>query len=132
MAPEKSTELLARERLETLGISLRSEWDVLSFLYSHDTSLTSAAQIAHLLGHGKAPVHAALDRLESKRLIERSRGSEGVRLYRISVPRDPLQYSCFMELMKLDEKREGRLLLLKHLPRGGLRPLTQARGLRLA
>jgi DNA-binding transcriptional MocR family regulator len=89
MAPEKSAELLARERLATLGVSLRSEWDVLSFLYRHDTSLTSAAQIAHLLGHDKAAVHAALDRLESMRLIERSRGSQGVRLYRSSVPADP-------------------------------------------
>ena len=105
---------------------------VLSFLYRHDTSLTSAAQIARLLGHDRATVSAALETLESTGLIERSRGSQGVRLHRISVPEDPLQYSCFIELMKLDKKREGRLLLLKHLPRGSMRPLIRTRGLRLA
>lgn len=132
MAPEKSTDSLVRERLETLGFSLLSEWDVLAFLYRHGTSLTSAAQMAHLLGDNKAAVGAALDRLESLGLIQRSRGSQGVRLYRISVPADPLRYSCFIELMNLAEKREGRLLLLKHLSRGSLQPSIRARGLRIA
>ena len=132
MAPEKSDELSTRERLATLGVSLLSEWDVLAFLYRHGTSLTSAAQIGHLLGFDRAAVSAALDRLDSVGLIDRSRGSQGVRLYRIAIPTDPLRYSCFIELIRLAEKRDGRLELLNHLDRGSLRHLPRSRGLRIA
>jgi hypothetical protein len=107
------------EHLKTLGVSTLSEWDVLTFLHRHSTSLTSAAEIALLLGDNKAAVSAALDRLASLDLIQRSRGSQGVRLYRISVPTDSSRYSSFMELMSLAENRDGRLLLRKHLPREG-------------
>jgi hypothetical protein len=65
-------------------------------------------------------------------LIQRSRGSQGVRLYRISVPTDPSCYSCLMELMSLAENRDGRLLLLKHLPRESSRPSRRTHGLRMA
>jgi biotin operon repressor len=115
--PEMSNDFLVAERLESLGVSRLSEWDVLVFLYHHGTSLTSAAQIAHLLGHSRAALIAALDRLESLGFIVRSRGYQGVRLYRFSVPTDPSRCSCFMELMILAENRPGRLLLLKQLQR---------------
>src|SRR6266446_8273778 len=128
---EKSKDFLVAEHLKSLGISLLSEWDVLVFLYRHGTILTSAAQIANFLGHGSAPVIAALDRLESLGFIMRSRGSEGIRLYRFSVPKDPSRCSCFMELMILAEKRTGRLLLLQHLQRDRP-PLSRSSGLRLA
>jgi len=129
--PEESNDFLAAERLEILGISLLSEWDTLVFLYRHGTSLTSAAQIAYLLGHGKAAITAALDRLESLGFIARSRGYQGVRLYRFSVPTDPSRCSCFIDLMILAEKRPGRLLLLKHLQRDKP-PLSRTGSLRLA
>src|ERR1700720_1627939 len=106
--------------------------EVLTFLHSHGISLTSAAEIALFLGGNKAGVSAALDRLTSLGLIQRSRGSRGVRLYQISVPTDPLRSSCFMELMNLAENRDGRLLLLKHLPRDGNRPSRRPHGLRIA
>lgn len=132
MAPEKSDDSLAHERLETLGVSLLSEWDALVFLYRHGASLTSAAQIGHLLGYDRAAVSAALERLDSLGLIQRSRGSQGVRLYRFAVPPDPSRYSCFLELMRLVEKRPGRLLLLKNLQRSTLEPPVRTGGLRLA
>jgi predicted transcriptional regulator len=132
MAPQKSADLLIREGLETLGISLLNEWDVLAFLYRHATSLTSASEISHLLGEDKADVSAALDHLESLGLIQRSRGSQGVRLYCISVPTDPVRSYCFTEVINLAEKREGRLLLRKHLSRPSVKQSTRARGLRLA
>jgi biotin operon repressor len=128
---EKSNDFLVAESLESLGISLLSEWDALVFLYRHGTSLTSAAQIAHLLGYNTAALTAALDRLESVGFIVRSRGYQGVRLYRFSVPKDPARCSCFIELMILAEKRPGRLLLLKHLQRDKP-PRSRAGGLRLA
>jgi hypothetical protein len=132
VASKKSVDLPVREHLKNLGVSTLSEWDVLTFLHRHGTSLTSAAEIALLLGGNKAGVSAALDRLASLGLIQRSRGSQGVRLYRISVPADPALYSCFMELMSLAENRDGRLLLLKHLPRESGRPSRRAHGLRIA
>lgn len=120
-----------RELLDQLGVCARSEWDVLTFLHRHETSLTSAAQIAELLGHSSAAVSAALDRLITLELIQRSRGSRGIRLYRISVSPDSSRYSCFVELMKMAESREGRILLLQHLPPGPLQPLVRTRGLRV-
>jgi hypothetical protein len=131
VAPEESADLPVRERLKILGVSTLSEWDVLTFLQRHGTSLTSAAEIALLLGANKAGVSAAIDRLASVGLIQRSRGSQGVRLYRISVPTDPSCHSCFIELMRLAENRDGRLLLLKHLPRES-RPSRRTHGLRIA
>jgi hypothetical protein len=128
---EKSNDFPVAERLEILGISLLSEWDVLVFLYRHGTILTSTAQIAHSLGHGSAPVIAALDLLESLGFIIRSRGSQGIRLYRFSIPTAPARCSGFMELMILAEKRAGRLLLLQHLRRDKP-PLSRNSGLRLA
>jgi hypothetical protein len=131
VAPEKSTDLPASECFNLLGITTLNEWDVLTFLHRHGTSLTSAAEIAVLLGGNKAGTSAALDRLASLELIQRSRGSQGVRLYRISIPTDPSRYSCFIELMRLAENRDGRLFLLRHLPRES-RPPRRTHGLRLA
>jgi DNA-binding transcriptional MocR family regulator len=128
---EKSNDFPVAERLESLGISLLSEWDVLVFLYRHGTILTSAAQIAQSLGHAIAPVIAALDRLESLGFIVRSRGSQGVRLCRFSIPADAARCSGFMELMILAEKRQGRLMLLEHLRRDKP-PVGRSSGLRLA
>jgi hypothetical protein len=128
---EKVNDFPVAERLEILGISLLSEWDVLIFLYRHGTILTSAAQIANFLGHGIAPVIAALDRLESLGFILRSRGSQGIRLYRFSIPPGTARCSGFMELMIRAEKRAGRLLLLQYLRRDKP-PLSRSSGLRLA
>ena len=132
MAPEKSDDFLVRERLGTLGVSQLVEWDVLVFLYRHGTSLTSAAQIAHLLGADKMAVSGALDRLESLDLLQRSRGFQGIRLFRFLAPADPSRHSSVKELMSLAAKRPGRLQLLKHLDRGGSPPPVHHRGLRLA
>lgn len=132
MVPEKSADLPVREHLRTLDITSLSEWDVLMFLHRHHASLTSAADIASLLGANKAEVGVSLDRLASVGLIQRSRGSQGVRLYRISVPADASRYSSFMELMGLAKNRDGRLLVLKHLPRRDSRPLRRPHGLRIA
>jgi MarR family len=133
MPPEKSDDFLVHRHLEILGVSLLSEWDVLAFLYCHGTSLTSAAQIAHLLGHDRAVVSAALDRLGSLGLIQRSRGSQGVRLYQFSIPADDAsRCSSFEELTRVAANRQGRLLLLKHLQRGSPLLPVRAGGLRLA
>jgi DNA-binding MarR family transcriptional regulator len=112
----KPSELQIRECLKSLGISLLGDWDVLVFLYRHQASLTSAEQIARLLGYPTKVVADALGRLESAKLVQRSRSSQGVRFYQLAfleerrAPED-----CLRQLMTMAEKRTGRLLLAKHL-----------------
>jgi predicted transcriptional regulator len=113
---EKSKDVVL-ERLQALGVALLSEWDALAFLYSHAASLGTAAQIARFIGYDKAEIGAALQRLETLGLIQRSRDSQGIRLYQFSQPPEPSRHSCLLELMSLGQNRTGRLLLLKHLKR---------------
>jgi DNA-binding IclR family transcriptional regulator len=130
-AIEESDDVL--ERLQALGVALLSEWDTLAFLYRHSASLGTAAQIARLVGHGKAEIGAALHRLEALGLIERSRDSQGIRFYQFSAPAEPFRQSCLLELMSLAQNRTGRLMLLNHL-KSPLHELRRSRddGLRLA
>jgi DNA-binding IclR family transcriptional regulator len=130
---ERSEGVRVLERLQALGVALLSEWDALTFLYRHASSLGTAAQIARLIGHDKSEIGAALHKLEALGLIQRSRDSQGIRLYRFSAPPEPYRYSCLLELMSLAQNRSGRLLVLEHLkrPRQELRRSSNSR-LRLA
>ncbi len=131
MPPDEANDLLIQKNLEALGIALLIQWDTLAFLYRHGTALVRAGQIVRLLGSDTSSVSKALDRLESQGLIERSRGSQGIHLYRFAVPTDPLRQSSFIELIGLAETRTGRLLLLKFLGRGIAQTVGRSRGLRL-
>ena len=132
MASDEAPAIQARGDLEMLGISVLCEWDVLVFLHRHGASLTTAGQIASLLGYGKAAVAAALERLESIGLAQRSRSSRGIRLYRFELPADS-RHACFLELMNLTEQRSGRLLLATILrPRSRREQAEQRDGLHLA
>jgi DNA-binding MarR family transcriptional regulator len=112
---EKSGELSVKNCLESVGISLLSEWDVLAFVYRHGVSLTSIGQIACLVGYESTVVAGALDRLERERLIERSRESQGVRFYRLFASMDAKRRHCLQQLISLSEGRAGRLLLANRL-----------------
>ena len=120
--------------LNTLGIAHLAEWDVLAFIHNHGTSLVSAEKIATLLGYAKATVGSALESLTAKGLVQRSRNSNGVRLYQSAAagPDDPLRLAV-EELIKVAEDRHGRLLLAKHLnhPTGG-KVVRERGGLHLA
>jgi DNA-binding MarR family transcriptional regulator len=132
MASEKSQDELVLESLQTLGVALLTEWDALTFVYRHTTSLCTAAQIAKLIGYDKVETAGALQKLETLGLIERSRVAQGIRFYRVPAAADPLR-RCLLELMSLTQDRAGRLLLLRHLKRSG--PALRRRrnyGLRLA
>ena len=133
MEAKKLSDVPVLERLQALGITLLSEWDALAFLYHHSASLGTAAQIARLIGYDKAEIGAALHRLEALGLIQRSRVSQGIRLYQFSSPPEPSRHSCLLELMSLAQNRTGRLLLLKHLKRPRHEPRRRRHsGLRLA
>jgi hypothetical protein len=113
---EKSLDFLVQECLESLGISLLGDWDVLVFLYRHQVSVASTEQIARLLGYPANVVGDALDTLESLRLVQRSRDSQGVRLYQFVFSEVHLPpESCLRQLLTLAENRTGRLLLAKKL-----------------
>lgn len=133
MAADNSSTAPVAERLHLLGLSLVVEWDTLVFLYAHSNSLGTAAEIARLLGSGKAEVGSALYKLESLGLIHRSRVSDGTRIFRYIEPPDPSSRSCLLDLLDLAQTRTGRLSILKHLKR----PRAESRrsrnsGLRLA
>jgi hypothetical protein len=133
MATEEFPDVPVLERLQTLGVALLTEWDALAFIYNHPTSLCTAAQIAQSIGYEKAETGAALQKLETLGLIQRSRVSQGIRFYRFSAPSDPVHQAGLVELMNLAQDRAGRVLLLKHLSRSRLEPRERRKsGLRLA
>jgi DNA-binding MarR family transcriptional regulator len=115
-----NTPELAIPSFESTGISLLSEWDVLAFVYRHRASLTTVHQIARFIGYESTVVGDALDRLEGKKLIERSRASQGVRIYRVITSTDAGRQRCLQQLFSLSESRAGRLLLARRLKPGRL------------
>jgi predicted transcriptional regulator len=101
--------------LQLLGIESLQHLDVLVFLYRHHSSLTSADQIARLLGYETKAVINAVHTLESSGLVKRSRVSQGTRLYEVLVPEDSPKRDAFSQLMSLAGTRAGRLLVLNVL-----------------
>ncbi|MBC7928088.1 MAG: MarR family transcriptional regulator [Bryobacteraceae bacterium] len=102
--------------LESIKISSLGEWDVLMFLHRHKSSLVSAEQIARFVGYSGKAVGDALDRLESHRLISRSRSLQRVRFYHLAAPEaHPTPEDCFTRLIDIAETRIGRLLVIKCL-----------------
>ena len=101
--------------LKTLGIESLCQWDVLVFLYRHHSSLLSADHIALFLSPANAEVVAALDSVESSGLVERSRVSQGVRLYQLTAPADSTRRDALEQLMTFADSHTVRLLLARRL-----------------
>jgi hypothetical protein len=114
-----SADLQVESWLQTLGIDSLCQWDTLIFLYRHHASLVNAEHIARLLGYPTGEAVTALDTLESLGLVERSRVSQGVRLYQFTGPADPPRGDALDRLITFAESRAARLLLAKRLRRGG-------------
>jgi DNA-binding MarR family transcriptional regulator len=118
-----------RGHLEALHISGLAQWDVLVFIHTHGTNLASAAHVASLTGYDKATVGTALDALTSAGLIQRSRNSRGVRLYRsASVSEGDSRRLALIELIKVAGDRKGRLLLVGCLRHAVTRKERRERG----
>jgi hypothetical protein len=111
MHKQDTPELLMEGWLRTLGIQCLSEWDVSIFLFRHQSSLISVEHIARLLGYPPFVVIESLDRLESLRLVERSRASQGARLYRFNVPDGTSARNAFDRLIGVGDHRAVRLHL---------------------
>ena len=117
MAQDNKSDVQVEGWLKTLGIESLCQWDVLVFLYRHQSSLVSAEHIARFVGYATAEVVAALDSLESSGLVERSRVSQGVRLYQLTAPADPTHSDALERLMTFADSHTVRLLLARR--RGG-------------
>jgi DNA-binding MarR family transcriptional regulator len=122
MPQDNQHDLQVEGWLKTLGIESLCQWDVLVFQYRHHSSLVSAEHIARFLGHATAEVVAALDRLESSGLVERSRVSQGVRLIRVTALADPARRDALERLMSIADSHTVRLLLARR--RGAATDLT--------
>ena len=117
--------------LESLGISQLGDWDVLAFVHRHGVNLTTPEQIAWLVGYEGTVVGDALDRLERGKLIQCSRRSRGIHLYRIITLADPERRLCLEYLVRFSESRSGRLQLRNELKSDTpdlARPKEMARG----
>jgi DNA-binding MarR family transcriptional regulator len=112
---DESRELSVLSHLQTVGISRLSDWDVLAFIYRHAVSLASADQIARLTGYENTVVSGALDRLEAEKLIQRSRVSRGMCVYRVLEPTNAERGHCLENLLRLSRSREGRVMMNKQL-----------------
>jgi len=115
MAEDNQPNLQVEGWLKTLGIESLCQWDVLVFLDRHQSSLLSADRIALFLSYANAEVVAALDSVESSGLMERSRISQGVRLYQLTAPADPKRRDALERLMTFVGSHTVRLLLGRRL-----------------
>jgi hypothetical protein len=117
MAQDNQPDLEVEGWLKTLGIESLCQWDVLVFLYRHQSTLVGAEHIARLLGDATADVVAALDSLESSGLVQPSRVFQGVRLYQLTAPADPTSRDALGRLMTFADGHTVRQLLGRR-PRG--------------
>ena len=101
--------------LQTLGVTSLCQWDVLIFLYRHQTTLLGAAELARLLGYASDSIVVALDGLEALTLVIRSRVSQGARLYQFSVPLGSPLGETFTRLQALAAHRSGRVRVVQQL-----------------
>ncbi|HWG44427.1 MAG TPA: hypothetical protein VN688_16735 [Gemmataceae bacterium] len=117
MHQDTPTDADIAEWLTILSVESLCQWDVLVFLYHHQTSLIGADYLARLLGYAIEPVISALDYLESLGFVGRSRVSQGARLYQFLTPTEPPRGNAFERLLSLHDHRAGRLALSKHMQR---------------
>jgi hypothetical protein len=103
--------------LQTLGVASLCQWDVLIFLYRHQTTLLGAAELARLLGYASDSIVFALDVLESLALVTRSRVSQGARLYQFGLPLDSPRGAAFAQLQAFIADCAGRVRVAQQLRR---------------
>jgi len=112
MVQDNQPDLQVEGWLNTLGIESLCQWDVLVFLDRHQSSLVNAEHIARFLGYATAEVVAALDSAEASGLVERSRVSQGVRLYELIAPADATRRDALKRLLTFVDSHTRRLVRL--------------------
>ena len=121
MARDSKPDVEVEGWLKTLGIESLCQWDMLVFLDRHPSLLVGTEYIPFFLGYATVDVVAALDSLESLELVERSRVSQGARLYQVTASADPARRDALEWLMTLADSHSVRLLLARRV-RGSDRP----------
>jgi DNA-binding MarR family transcriptional regulator len=106
---------MIREWLKILQVQTICQWDVLVFLYRHRTAMLGPDHIARLLSYGTNLVVDALSHLESLGLVERSRRSQGARLYQLARPSENHRGRALEELLALTATRFGRMKIAENL-----------------
>src|SRR5262245_16022717 len=91
--------------LHTLGVASLCQWDVLVFLYRHQTTLLGAANLARLIGYPSDSIVVALDSLEALKLVARSRVSQSARMYQFSILLSSPRDEVFARLQALADHR---------------------------
>ena len=104
-----------RECLQAIGVESQCQWDLMIFLYRHQTTLMSPESLATLMGSRGEVVTAALDLLEALQLVKRA-GSYA-RLYEFTRPVAPWRRAALDRLLALSGVREGRITVRRHLRR---------------
>jgi len=117
MGQEQTPDAEVAGWLATSGIKSLCQWDLLTFLYRHQTALVGADDLARLLGYTTESVVAAMDALASLGLVGRSQVSHGARFYQFIMPADSPHGEAFSRLLALAGHRVGRLRLSKQLQR---------------
>jgi len=102
--------------LQTLGVTSLCQWEVLVFCYDHQATLLTVVDFARLLGQASHAIVSALETLEARALLVRSRVSQGACLYQCRVALDSPRGAAL-----------GRLLTLAHDPAGLARIVQQLR-----
>jgi DNA-binding MarR family transcriptional regulator len=110
MVQENLSDAEIADCLKALDIISLCQWDLLVFLYQHQTSLVGVDHLARLLGYAIEAVVVAMDALEAVGLVGRSRVSQGARFYQCIVPSSPPRGQAFERLLALTTHRAGRLM----------------------
>src|SRR5262245_44782021 len=99
------------------------QWDVIVFLYRHQTILMAPGDLARLMGYRTSTMMTTLDALAARQLVEvSSQSSAAARLYRFVAPSEPKRREALESLFALGQHRSGRLLLSKYLRQGERSP----------
>ena len=117
MAQDNQPDVQVEGWLKTLGIASLCQWDVLVFLDRHPSLLLGVEKSTSFLGYATAEVVAALDSMDSSGLVERSRVSQGVRLYQVTASAEPARRYALERLMTLADSHAVRLLLARRRQR---------------
>ena len=122
MGHDHPVDVEAEGWLTTLGITTLCQWDLLVFLYRHQTSLFGADYLVRLSGYATETVVSAMATLESLGLVGYSRISQGARFYQCIAPTSPPHDEALARLLELTSHRAGHLRLSRQLRRDGRSP----------
>ena len=118
MTPPLPPDPEVRGWLHTLGVTSLCQWEVLVFCYHHQATLLTVADFARLLGQASQAIVSALDTLEARALLVRSRVSQGARLYQCSVALDSPRGAAFGRLLTLANDPAGLACIVQQLRQG--------------